>query len=75
MNTISKSRIIHDQNLRLVVILSRVTLDGVLDWILDLLTTLTYHLWLHLIIAPLLISTIYKSLEDMLSVFQPAVFH
>jgi hypothetical protein len=34
-----------------------------LDWRLDLLTTLTHDSWLHLIIAPSLISTLYKSLE------------
>jgi hypothetical protein len=39
------------------------TLDGVSDWILDLLTTLTHNLYLHLIIALLLIITLYKSLE------------
>jgi hypothetical protein len=56
-------------------ILSRVwvTIDGVLDWILDLLTTLTCNSWLHLIIAPSLISTLYSSLEHTLSLFQPAV--
>jgi hypothetical protein len=37
------------------------TLDGVLDWILDLLNTLPCNSQLHLIIAPLLISTLYKS--------------
>jgi hypothetical protein len=46
-----------------------VTLDGVLDWTLDLLTTLTHHSLLHLIIAPLQISTLYSSLEHMLSFF------
>jgi hypothetical protein len=39
-----------------------VTLDGIFDWMLDLLTTLTHNSWLHLIIAPALISTLYKSL-------------
>jgi hypothetical protein len=47
----------------------RVSLDGVLDWILDLLTTLTHNSYLHLIIAPSLISTLYKSLENTLSPF------
>jgi hypothetical protein len=38
-----------------------------LDWWLDLLTTITHDLWLHLIIAPSLISTLYKSLQHTLS--------
>jgi hypothetical protein len=54
-----------------VVVLSRitVTLDGVLDLRLDLLTTLTHDSWLHLIIAPSLIFTLYKSLQHTLSLF------
>jgi hypothetical protein len=36
----------------------RVTVDGVLDWRLDLLTTLTHDSWLQLIIEKLLISTL-----------------
>jgi hypothetical protein len=39
----------------------RVTLDGILDWILDLLATLTHDSWLHLIMAPSLISTLLTS--------------
>jgi hypothetical protein len=46
-----------------------VTVDWVLDWRLDLLTTLTHYSWLHLIIVPSLISTIYKSLQHMFSLF------
>jgi hypothetical protein len=38
-----------------------------LDWRLDLLTTYTQDSWLHLIIAPSLISTPYKSLQNTLS--------
>jgi hypothetical protein len=51
------------------LILTRVwvTLDWVLDWILDLLTTLTPNSWLHLIIVPSLISTLYKSLKHTLT--------
>jgi hypothetical protein len=40
-----------------------VTLDGVVDWTLDLLATLTHDSSLHLVITPSLISTLYKSLE------------
>jgi hypothetical protein len=47
-----------------------VTLDGVLDLIFDLLTTLTHYSYLQLIIAPLLISTLY---QITLNVFHPAV--
>jgi hypothetical protein len=58
-----------------VTILSyvRVTLNGVLDWILDLLTTLPHDLELQVITVPLLISTLYKSPQHPLSLFQPAV--
>jgi hypothetical protein len=38
----------------------RVTLDGVLDWILDLLTTYAHDSELQIITASLLISTIHK---------------
>jgi hypothetical protein len=51
-----------------------VTLDGVLDWILGLLTTLTHNSLLHLIIAPSLISTLYSSLEHTLSLPASSVF-
>jgi hypothetical protein len=47
--------------------------DGVLDRILDLLTTLTHKSELHSIIAPSLVSTLYSSLEHTLSFFQPEV--
>jgi hypothetical protein len=39
----------------------RVTIDGVLDWIRDLLTNLARNSQLHLITAPSLISTLNKS--------------
>jgi hypothetical protein len=51
-----------------------VTLDRVLDWILDLLTTYTHNLELQAITAPPLIPTIHKSSQHPLSLFQPAVF-
>jgi hypothetical protein len=35
-----------------------VTVDGVLDWLLDLLTTYTHNLELQIITAPSLISTL-----------------
>jgi hypothetical protein len=44
----------------------------VLDWRLDLLTILTHDSWLHLIIAPSFISTLYSSLLHTLSFFQSA---
>jgi hypothetical protein len=44
------------------------TLDGVSDWRLLLLTTSTHDLWLHLSTAPLLISTLYKLLQRKTSV-------
>jgi hypothetical protein len=50
------------------------TIDGVLDRRLDLLTTLTRDSWLHLIIGPSLISTLYKSLEPTLSFSVCCVF-
>jgi hypothetical protein len=40
-----------------------VTIDGGLDWILYLLTTLQHHSEVHVITAPSLISTIYRSLQ------------
>jgi hypothetical protein len=46
-----------------------------LDWRLDLLTPLTQDLWLHLIIAPLLISTLYRSLQHTLSPFSLLCLH
>jgi hypothetical protein len=53
----------------------RVTLDGVLDWRLDLLTTLTHDSWQHLIIARSLISTFYKSLQHTPSLFSLLCLH
>jgi hypothetical protein len=50
-------------------------LNGVLDWKLDSLTTLTYDIWLHLIIAPPLISILYKSLQHTPSLFSPLCSH
>jgi hypothetical protein len=50
-----------------------VTLDGVSDWILDLLTTYTHDSQLQATTAPQLISTINKSPQHPLSLFQPAV--
>jgi hypothetical protein len=44
-----------------------VTLDGVLAWILDLLTTYTYNSEIQVITGPLLISTIHKSPQHPLS--------
>jgi hypothetical protein len=54
-----------------LIILSRVgvTIDGVLDWILHLLTSYTHHSELQVIIALSLISTNHY----MLSVLQPVV--
>jgi hypothetical protein len=43
-------------------------------WILDLLTTYTHNSERPLITAPLLISTLYKSPQQMGSFFQPAIF-
>jgi hypothetical protein len=51
-----------------------VTIDGVLDWTLALLTTLQHDWELQVITAPSLISTLYKSPQHTLSLFQPAVF-
>jgi hypothetical protein len=50
-----------------------VTIHGVLDWGLDLLTTYTHDLQLEAIKAPLLISTIRESPQHPLSLFQPAM--
>jgi hypothetical protein len=52
----------------------RVTIDGVLDWIFDLLTTYTHNseLLVQVITAPSLFSH-YKSPQHTLSPFQPAV--
>jgi hypothetical protein len=47
----------------------------VLNWKLDLLTTLTHDSRLHLIIAPTLMSTIYKLLQDSLNLFSLLCFH
>jgi hypothetical protein len=44
-----------------------------MDWILDLLTTYTHHLELHVITALLLIFTLHSSLQHHLSLPQPAV--
>jgi hypothetical protein len=52
-----------------------VTIDGILDWRLDLLTTLTHDSWLHLIIAPWLISTLYKLLQHTPSIFSLLCLH
>jgi hypothetical protein len=40
---------------------------------MDLLTTYTHHLEVQIITAPPLISTIHKSPQHLLSLFQPAV--
>jgi hypothetical protein len=63
------------QPVKLRNILSRVwvTIDGVLDWILNLLTIYTHNSELQIIAAPSLISTFYKSLEHLLILFQPVV--
>jgi hypothetical protein len=44
-----------------------------LDWRIDLLTTYTHHSEPHVITALSLISTLYKSPQHLLSLFQPAV--
>jgi hypothetical protein len=49
------------------------TTEGVLDRWKDLLTTYTQHSELQVITALLLISTLYKSEQHLLSLFQPAV--
>jgi hypothetical protein len=43
------------------------------DWSTDLLTTYTHHSELEAIIAPSLISTLYKTPQHPLSLFQPDV--
>jgi hypothetical protein len=43
-----------------------------MDWILDLLTTCIHHSVLQVITAPLLISTIHRSPQHPLSLFQPS---
>jgi hypothetical protein len=43
------------------------------DWWVDLLTTYTYHSELQVITALSLISTLYKSPQHLLSLFQPAM--
>jgi hypothetical protein len=45
-----------------------------MDWWMDLLTTYTHDSELQAITAPPLISTIHKSLQHPLSIFQPAVY-
>jgi hypothetical protein len=50
-----------------------VTMDRVLNWILDLLTTYTHDSELQAITAPPLISTIHKSPQLPPSMFQPTV--
>jgi hypothetical protein len=49
------------------------TIDHVLDWILDLLTTYTHNSELQVITAPSLISTLCRSPQHMPSLFQPAM--
>jgi hypothetical protein len=44
-----------------------------IDWILDLLSTYAHHSELHIIITLTLISTLHKSPQYPLSLFQPAV--
>jgi hypothetical protein len=44
-----------------------------MDWCMALLTTYTHHLELQVITAPSLISTLYSSLKNPLSLSQPAV--
>jgi hypothetical protein len=45
-----------------------------MDWIFDLLTTCTHYSELQVIIAPSLISTLYKSSQHSLSFFFPACY-
>jgi hypothetical protein len=51
-----------------------VTTNGVLDSILDLLATYTHDSELQATTAPMLISTVHKSPQHPLSLFQPC-FH
>jgi hypothetical protein len=53
----------------------RVTIDAVLDWRLDLLTTLTHDSWLHLLMPSSLIFTVYKSLQHTLNISSPLSLH
>jgi hypothetical protein len=48
-------------------VLEYVTIDGVLAWILDLVTTHTHNLDVQAITAPPLISTIHKSPQHPVS--------
>jgi hypothetical protein len=50
-----------------------VNIDGPSDWILDLLTTYTHDSQIQVITSPPLISTIHKSPQHPLGLFQPAV--
>jgi hypothetical protein len=50
-----------------------VTMDGGLDLLLDLLITCTHESELRAITAPSIISTIHKSPQHPLSLFQPSV--
>jgi hypothetical protein len=45
-----------------------VTIDGVFNWILDLLTTYTHYSELKAITAPFLIATIHKSPQQPLNI-------
>jgi hypothetical protein len=56
-----------------IVIRMRITMDGVLNWILDLLTTYTHDSELQAITALPLISTVHKSQQLPLSPLQPVV--
>jgi hypothetical protein len=51
-----------------------VTIDGALDWILDLLTTYTHNLLVQIITAQSLISTTHKSPQHLLSLLPACVF-
>jgi hypothetical protein len=72
INPITDVNTVYSQS---VTILSQfgITLDGVLDWILDLLTTYTRDSELQTNTAPPLIFRIHKSPQYSLSLFQPAV--
>jgi hypothetical protein len=50
-----------------------VTINGILDWILDLLTTCTQSLELQAVTGPSVIPTIAKSPQNPLNLFQPVV--
>jgi hypothetical protein len=47
--------------------------SGVLDWILNLLTTYTHNSEVQATTETLLISTLYSSLQHTLSIFKPAI--